>query len=225
MNILVVAAHADDEVLGVGGTILRHIQEGNRVTVAILSEGITSRRATRDEVGMEELERLKNDARQAAEILGSPEIRFFDLPDNRFDGLDLLDIVKPIESLIEEIQPELVYTHFFGDLNIDHVLTARAVLTACRPLPEASVRRILAFEVPSATGWGFPNQPFVPTVFVDVSLTLPAKLKAMEAYRSEIRPYPHPRAVRAIDERARTWGTQVGMAAAEPFVLIRELVP
>ena len=224
MNVLVVAAHPDDEVLGAGGAIARHSRNGEHVTIAILGEGIASRYASRDEVDQTLLADLKADAQQAARLMGCTDLRLFDLPDNRFDSVDLLDVVKIVEDLVEQIQPEIVYTHHHGDLNIDHVLTARAVLTACRPLPDTSVRRILAFEVPSSTGWGFPEHSFAPTVFVDISDTLPVKLEAVKAYRSEVRQYPHPRAPEALAERAKTWGSQVGLAAAEPFVLLRELI-
>ncbi|MBI3463400.1 MAG: PIG-L family deacetylase [Planctomycetes bacterium] len=224
MNVLVVAAHPDDEVLGAGGTIARHTQNGDRVTIAILGEGITSRHPARDQADQQALDELRADARRAAKLMGCEQPRLFQLPDNRFDHVDQLDVVKIVEEVVGATRPEIVYTHYHGDLNADHLITARAVLTACRPLPGSSLRRILAFEVPSSTGWGFAEHVFSPTVFVDVSRTLEAKLEAMKAYRSEVRAYPHPRAPQALAERARTWGTQVGIFAAEPFVLLRERV-
>jgi LmbE family N-acetylglucosaminyl deacetylase len=138
--------------------------------------------------------------------------------------VDLLDVTKIVESVVREAQPEIVYTHHHGDLNLDHVITARAVLTACRPLPGSKVRRILAFEVPSSTGWGFLDHAFAPNVFTDINDVLDAKIDAMSLYSSEVREYPHPRSERALVERARVWGTQVGLHTAEPFVLLRELV-
>jgi len=154
MNVLVVAAHPDDEVLGAGGTITRHIREGNQVTIAILGEGITSRSSSPSDTDQSALESLRKDAHTAARIMGCSDLRLYGLPDNRFDTLGLLDVVKIVENLINEVQPEVIYTHYHGDLNIDHGITARAVLTACRPLPGYSIRRILSFEVPSSTGWG-----------------------------------------------------------------------
>jgi len=224
MRVLVVAAHPDDEVLGVGGVVSRHSKNGDSVTIVILGEGITSRHVTRDKADETLLSDLKTDARRASKLMGCADLRLLELPDNRFDSLNLLDVVKVIEEVVEQIEPEIIYTHHHGDLNIDHVITARAVLTACRPLPGTSVRRILAFEVPSSTGWGFPQHAFTPTVFVDISDTLPVKLEAMKAYRSEMRQYPHPRSLEALAERARAWGSQVGLDAAEPFVLLRELI-
>ncbi len=224
MNVLVVAAHPDDEVLGAGATIAAHARAKDRVTVAILGEGITSRHGARAEVGRNALDALRADAQRAGALLGCQDVRLLDLPDNRFDSVDLLDVVKLVEKVVQEVEPTIVYTHFHGDLNVDHVVTARAVLTACRPLPGSSVRRLLAFEVPSATGWGFPDQAFSPTVFVDAQETLALKLEAMRRYESEVRPYPHPRAPEALAERAKSWGTLVGLNAAEPFVLLREII-
>lgn len=222
MKVLIVAAHPDDEVLGAGGSIARHVQQGDSVTVAILGSGISSRHASPEQADPAQLLQLQADAHAAARLLGVEDLRLFALPDNRFDSVDLLDIVKLVEELIIGVQPETLYTHFHGDLNIDHQLTARAVLTACRPLAESPVKRLLAFEVPSATGWGFPELPFVPTVFADISATLQQKLAAMDAYGTEKREFPHPRSRKALQARAETCGSQAGMLAAEPFMLIRE---
>ncbi len=222
MKVLVVAAHPDDEVLGAGGSIARHVSQGDQVTVMILGAGLSARYADPAQVADGQLQQLQSDARQSAKIMGVTDLRLFDLPDNRFDSLDLLVIVKIIEAVIAEIRPAIIYTHFHGDLNIDHQRTARAVLTACRPLAESPVRRLLAFEVPSATGWGFPEHPFMPTVFVGISATLQQKLAAMAVYGSETRDFPHPRSGEALSVRARSWGSQAGMVAAEPFMLIRE---
>lgn len=224
MNILVIAAHPDDEVLGAGGTIANHSLKGDQVTIAILGEGITSRSLSRQEADKNMLNNLEIDAVKAAKMVGCENVRLLGLPDNRFDSLDLLDVVKKIESLVTQVEPQIIYTHHFGDLNMDHVITARAVMTACRPLPGSIVQRILAFEVPSSTGWGFSDHVFSPTVFVNIDQTLSMKLNAMQSYTSELREYPHPRSLKSLEDRARTWGSQVGMVAAEPFVLLREII-
>jgi len=225
MNILIVAAHPDDEVLGAGGAMAYHAAQGDRVCCVILGSGISARCERPDQAPSEDVDALQADARKAAGILGCTDLRLFDLPDNRMDAIPLLDVVKVVEAVTNEIQPTLVYTHFHGDLNVDHQVTARAVLTACRPLPGSSVKKILAFEVPSATGWGPAECHFAPNVFLDIAPFLAQKLTAMAAYAGELRPYPHARSLEGIEARAKTWGSQVGLVAAEPYMLLRELLP
>lgn len=225
MNVLVVAAHPDDEVLGAGGAMARHSAAGETVTVAILGSGLSSRLQNPEQLNAASLQGLRMEAQTAAELVGVNDLRLFDLPDNRFDSVDLLEIVKTVEAVVEKVQPQIVYTHFPGDLNIDHRRTAEAVLTACRPLPGSSVRRILAMDVASATGWGEPANPFVPTVFLDISSVLQRKLQAMAAYRGELREFPHPRSLAGLEARAAYWGSHAGLRAAEPFVLLREILP
>ncbi|HZO91664.1 MAG TPA: PIG-L family deacetylase [Chthonomonadaceae bacterium] len=225
-RVLVVAAHPDDEILGCGATMARHSQEGDSVFIAILGEGITSRDDCREHgLDPRALRELKEDARQAGEIVGAQQVFTFDLPDNRFDSLDLLDVVKIIERLKMMTQPTVVYTHHAGDLNIDHTITQRAVLTAFRPLDSHQPRAIYAFEVPSATGWNAPTPEngFWPTHYVQVEETLPTKIAAMEAYRSERRRWPHPRSPRALEVWAQRRGLEVGLEAAEAFVPLRTL--
>ena len=223
MRVLALAAHPDDETLGAGGTLALHARRGDEVTIAILGTGATARRPRPGDTAAAELAELRAAAVRAATILGVADVRHLDLPDNRFDGVVLLEVVKLVEGLVEATRPEVVYTHFSGDLNVDHEVTARATLTACRPLPGSPVRRLLAYEVPSATGWGDAARPFLPTVFVDVSATLEAKLAATGAYASEVRDFPHPRSAEALRARAAAWGSQAGVAAAEAFVLLREI--
>ena len=220
MNILVVAAHPDDEVLGAGATLARHAKAGDQITVLILAMGLDSR-GTAD---AEAHRALRHQAEKAAAILGVVDLRFAGFPDNRMDTVALLDVVKAIEDLAARVNPEIIYTHHARDLNIDHEITARAVATAFRPTPGASAKRILAFDVPSATDWNPSAVPFAPTVFIDASATLETKLKAMACYEGELRPFPHARSLEAIRARAVAWGTHVGLSAAEPFELLREIV-
>lgn len=223
MSVLVVAAHPDDEVLGAGGTIAQLAADGEQVTIAILGEGITSRYSTRAEADDDALLSLKDASRRAVERLGAADLRLYDLPDNRFDSVPLLDVVKIVEELVDSVNPATIYTHHPGDLNVDHGVVHRAVMTATRPAMGASVGSIYAFEVPSSTEWAFGQlEPrFRPTVFVDVSATLEAKVEAMEAYESEARTFPHPRSPEALRALARVRGSSVGLEAAEAFEVVR----
>ncbi|NQT69560.1 MAG: PIG-L family deacetylase [Desulfobacteraceae bacterium] len=222
---LVVAAHPDDEVLGCGGTIARLAQEGHQVYIAILGEGVTSRYAQREEADKTMVATLRAHSHKVKELLCAKDLFIFDLPDNRFDTIPLLEVVKIIESLIERLQPEVVYTQHGGDLNIDHVITHRAVLTATRPISGCPVKKLYAYEVPSSTEWAFAQfaPAFRPNVFVDISTTLDTKIKAMQIYESEARPFPHPRSPEALRVTAQRWGSVVGLVAAEAFELIYSL--
>jgi LmbE family N-acetylglucosaminyl deacetylase len=226
MIVLIIAAHPDDEVLGCGGTIARLAQAGHDVYVAILGEGITSRSVRREDADPEALKALQTNSRQAAEVLGVKELFLYDLPDNRFDTVPLLDIVKRIETLIDQLQPEVVYTQHGGDLNIDHAVVYRATLTATRPMQGCTLRKVYAYEIPSSTEYAFSQfaPAFQPTVFVDISDTLEHKLRAMACYEGEQRVYPHPRSARALRAIAERWGSVSGFEAAEAFVLVREVV-
>lgn len=222
-RILVVAAHPDDEVLGCGGTIARHVSEGDQVDVLILAEGATSRDDERDPVARAaELERLRCAALRASEVLGTEIPQFGGLPDNRLDSLPLIDVVKLVERSVARICPNAIYTHHGGDLNIDHRVVHEAVMTACRPQPGSTVERILCFETASSTEWRTPHyEPFLPGWYVDVADWMPSKIRALEAYASEMRPWPHVRSVPAVEALARWRGASVGCVAAEAFMLGR----
>jgi LmbE family N-acetylglucosaminyl deacetylase len=226
-TVLVLAAHPDDEVLGVGGTIAWHVARGDRVHVVVAAEGATSRHVARDPLSQSgEIEALRQCARQAAAELGSHPPRFLGLPDNRCDGVDLLDIVKAIEDVIVECRPDTVYVHHAGDVNIDHRRLHDAALAACRPQPGHGVRRLLSFETVSSTEW-VPSgslPPFLPTVFVDISRYWAAKLAALRAYESEMRPWPHPRSLAGVEHLGRWRGATAGLEMAEAFMLLREIV-
>jgi LmbE family N-acetylglucosaminyl deacetylase len=225
LRVLVIAAHPDDEVLGCGGTVARLADEGAEVHAHILGEGITSRYRVRAEADQAEIQELHERAQLAGRVLGSATVMVHDLPDNRFDELALLDVVKLVEEWIERLVPDTVYTHHGGDLNIDHQIVHRAVLTATRPVGGSPVRDVYAFEVPSSTEWSFQRlEPaFRPNVFVDISETLGRKVQALLAYETEVRPYPHPRSPEAIEAGAHRWGSVAGFQAAEAFELVRSL--
>lgn len=224
-SVLVIVAHPDDEVLGCSGTIARLAQEGNDVYIAILGEGITARYKQREQADQKILEALHERAHKVAKLLGAKDIFMHNLSDNRFDSISLLDVVKIIEDLVSKIAPEVIYTHHGGDLNIDHQVVHRAVLTATRPIQGCSVREIYAFEVLSSTEWAFQQfkPSFHPNVFVDITSTLSIKLEAFSLYETETRSFPHPRSIEAIRATARRWGSAVGCEAAEVFELIRAI--
>lgn len=226
-RILVIAAHPDDEILGCGGAMAKHVQNGDLVHVVILAEGMTSRDQQRDrEKRKEELEELVTAAKMANKIIGVTSLEFHEFPDNRMDSVDLLDIVKVVEHFVSKFKPDIVYTHHIGDVNIDHNCIHKAVVTACRPVPNQSVKQLLFFEVASSTEWQPPSSApiFAPNWFVDISNTLDLKLKALEAYAIEMREWPHSRSITALEHLAKWRGASVGVEAAEAFIAGRILV-
>lgn len=219
MNVVVVAAHPDDEILGVGATLALHARAGDAVHAVVMVEGATSRYEA------EMRDALEAAGRQSAEALGLASIRFERFADQRLDTVALVDVTQRIEGVLDELDPEMIYTHFPGDVNADHGVVARAAWTACRPYRFPRVRRFAAFETPSSTEWGWPlaGETFAPNLYVNVEAALDAKITALECYGSELRDYPHPRSARAIRERAAYWGSHVGHKAVEPFMVLREL--
>ena len=225
-SILVVSAHPDDEVLGCGGTIACHAANGDLVQVLIMAEGATSRQDQRDRgQASYELSSLADAAQVAGSILGVVGVELLNLPDNRLDALDRLDLIKKIEERITRHQPEVVYVHHAGDVNIDHRRLHEAVVTACRPTPGQPVRQLLSYEVASSTEWQPPGSgpAFQPNWFVDISSHWSRKRQALEAYSLEMRPWPHARSLEAVEHLARWRGAQVGVEAAEAFCLLRHL--
>lgn len=224
-NVLVIAAHPDDELLGVGGTVRRLVDEGICARAVILAEGLTSRGEKREDTEQSELKELQKDACEAAVEVGYTSIDFCGFPDNRMDEVDLLDIVKVISRFVEKYQPDTIFTHHHGDLNVDHRITFEAVLTACRPVKNYNVQRIYSFETPSSTEWNYAYcEPFKPNIYFDISDTFKVKLKGMACYRSESAMYPHPRSPEALEALGRYRGSNVGFEVAEGFMLIRETV-
>jgi LmbE family N-acetylglucosaminyl deacetylase len=219
VRILAAVAHPDDEVLGAGGALARHANDGEEVHVLFLTDGVGARGSDKPAA-----DQRAAAARNACTILGTQPPRFLGFVDNRLDEVPLLDVTQAIEAVIAELRPHTIYTHHSGDLNIDHVVCQRAVLTACRPMPGALVRRIFSFEVPSSTEWNVPGgMKFVPRRFMDIASTLATKRRALEAYAEEMRPFPHSRSYEAVEALARWRGATVGLEAAEGFDVIREI--
>ena len=222
-KILIIAAHPDDEVLGCGGTVARLIKEGNEAYTAILGEGVTGRDELRDSDNRKnEIKKLQKDLKIANRVLGIKRVIALDIPDNRFDTVPFLEIVKKVEKIKNELRPDIVFTHFKNDLNIDHRITYEAVLTATRPMADEGVKEIYSFEILSSTEWNFPPT-FNPNTFYDISSTVGLKIKAMEKYKNEIRKYPHPRSVEGININAKYWGLRTGLNLAEAFIRVRSV--
>jgi LmbE family N-acetylglucosaminyl deacetylase len=219
-TVLVVAAHTDDEALGCGGTIARHVVEGDIVYAVFIADGVSSR-ANSDQLNHA---RRNVAAENARGILGIRKNFYFGFPDNCLDSIPLIEIIRPLEEIILKLQPHFIYTHHHGDLNIDHRVTHQAVLTACRPMPSSSIQAIFAFEVMSSTEWMTPTfEPFVPNHFVVISDYLNIKIDALRAYKLEMREAPHSRSIEHLECLASHRGHSVGVMQAEAFTTIRTI--
>lgn len=209
-KILIVASHPDDEILGCGGTVARMVKEGAEAYTLLLGGG------------REQKEKSNYlNARKANDTIGSKLIDFISAgEDNQFDKLSLLYFAQIIETFVRGKQPNIIFTHYGHDLNIDHRITYQAVITATRPMPGNTVKEIYSFEIPSSTEWAFPTS-FSPDVFWDIDSTLDNKIKALDCYGDELRPYPHPRSEEGIEYLAGYRGMQCGCEYAEAFKTVR----
>ena len=235
MKTLIIVAHPDDEVLGMGGTIKKLIMQGKKVKIVFMATGIFARRSSdyknfreydisekESKIMSKQVGELRRDAKKATKILGVNDIEFENFPDNEMDKISNLEITKKIEDIIEKYKPELVFTHSQHDINVDHRSLYYATVTATRPRKKFSVKTLVSFEVPSSTEWYFPSQ-FIPNIFIDISKELPYKLKALKQYKNEIRKFPHPRSTEGLEVISKRWGTVSGFRAAEAFTLVRQL--
>ena len=222
-KILVVAAHSDDETLGCGGTIAKHVAKGDSINVVFLTDGVGSR--NEDCSGATDAVARVSASIAALEVLGVSELNITScsFPDNALDSVPLLEVVKAIESVISDIKAEVVYTHHAGDLNIDHRYAYEATMTACRPQPESSVKEIYSYEVPSSTAWvgASYGRHFKPNRYVEITDFINSKMEALMEYDEEMRIFPHARSREALEHLARYRGSQVGLLAAEAFVVER----
>jgi LmbE family N-acetylglucosaminyl deacetylase len=217
-KVLVVVAHADDEVIGCGGTLALHALRGDEVHLLVLADGETSRPQAQAQAREEGL-------RQAVKVLGIRSHVQLGFPDNKMDTVALLDVVKKVEEVVAKVRPDVVYTHHHADLNVDHQVTHRAVMTACRPQGPgySTVTEIYSFYVSSSTEWAInSNLPgFRPERVVEITGVMDRLRAALACYEKEMRPYPHPRSVRAIENRAMFWGNTVGAEFGEAFKVER----
>lgn len=236
MKNLVIAAHPDDEVLGMGGTIKKLTKNGDDVKIVIMATGISSRRSSNyknspkyetDEQTLKkinvQISKLRKDAKNASAILGVSDVQFENFPDNEMDTVSNLQITKKIEEIIQSYKPNVIYTHSQFDINVDHRSLYFATITATRPKKNQNVGEVFCFEVPSSTEWFFPSA-FSPNVFINISKEIQFKLKALKAYKNEIQMFPHPRSLEAISVIGKRWGSVSGFECAEAFYLARKIL-
>lgn len=219
-KILVIAAHPDDEVLGCGGVIAKHTAQDDEVRVLIVTRGIP------EIFPPEVINGTREELKQAHQLLGISQTYFLDFPAPDLDTIPRRQIADKIGAVIAEYQPETVYTHHYGDIHHDHKAVFQATLVAARPHPTCPVQKILCYETLSETEWAppFGDDAFIPTIFIDISAYLQKKLAAMSCYQSQLKKAPHARSLEAIEAQARLRGSTVHLAAAEAFMLVREIV-
>ncbi|MCH8864912.1 MAG: PIG-L family deacetylase [Chloroflexi bacterium] len=219
-RVLVIAPHPDDEVLGCGGTIAGHVAAGDEVHLCVVT------RAYPPEWTEEVIRIKRQEVNEASGILGIKETSFLDLPTVKLDTLPQKELNNAIARVVDAVKPDVVYLPHKGDLNRDHRLVFEAALVALRPLEGNTVSRILCYETLSETEWGIPDveSVFIPNVYLDIANTLETKLAAMSAYASELKEYPHPRSLEMLKVLAQKRGSEAGIAAAEAFMLVREIM-
>lgn len=214
-NVLVIAAHPDDELLGVGGTLALHTAAGDRVTCVVAAAGALKHDSD-GEKG------VRAQAQRAADVLGVHKLLLLDFPDQGLDTFSLVDIISPLEEIVETVRPDVVYLQYGYDVNRDHQILFQAALVATRPM-EQFIQAIYAFDTASSTEWAYPRS-FVPDTWVDISTSLDRKIEAMACYEIELRDWPHPRSLHSLRVKAESAGSQVVSGAAECFMTIRRVL-
>ncbi len=221
-TILVLAPHPDDETLGCGGTLLRHKAEGAALHWAIATEMTAESGYAQAQIAARDAE-----IEQVAQAFGFASTHRLGFATTRLDTLPLGDVVTAVKSVVASVEPDAIYVPFGGDAHSDHVVVAKAAAAAVKWFRAPCVRRLLAYEALSETGFAlFPDAPaFTPNCFVDVTAELPRKLAILELFAGELGRFPFPRSREAIAALARWRGASVGVAAAEAFVVLEERVP
>ena len=213
MRVLIIAPHPDDEVLGCGGAIARHVQRGDDVYLVVATKTYTP------DWTEEFIENRPKEVERANNILGIKQTFFLDFPTVKLDTVPQKELNDALDRIILDIKPDIAYIPHRGDLNKDHRLIHESSLVALRPT-HVKVRRILSYEVLSETEWGV--EPFAPNTYVDISDSFNKKIEAMKVYSSELIKYPHPRSIEIIEALAKKRGSECGLKLAEGFMLIRE---
>jgi LmbE family N-acetylglucosaminyl deacetylase len=218
-RVLIVAAHPDDEAIGCSGVMAKFKSEGVKIGLVFMTDGIASRSPSENEAN----DRCSG-KEKAMKILTPDYCKSFDYPDNKMDSVPLLNIVKSVESCVSEFDPDLVITHWQGDLNIDHRITYQSVVTAIRPQPESNINEIWCFEVNSSTDYSCSHIGFTPNLFVDIGMFWNEKLEYLSCYEKELRDYPHSRSMKSIEAKAVVRGSQCGIDYAESFICERRII-
>jgi len=218
MNILIIAPHMDDETIGMGGTIAKHVAIGDKVHVAIIAHRVYER------VYDEEINKQEMQATLASkDVLGYQEVDFFGLADERLD-MCIQDILIPLENYYNKVKPDILYTNFCGDNNQDHRAVFDAVRVVIRPASTNKVKRVLMYETPSSTDQSPPlaQNIFLPNFYISIDGFLGKKLKALSFYEREKRAFPHPRSEEGVEVLARKRGMEAGLHLAEGFMMLRD---
>jgi LmbE family N-acetylglucosaminyl deacetylase len=217
-KILVVAAHPDDEILGVGGTISKLTKQGKQVDVLIFTDGSSSQYFDNNII----LEDKFIEAKIANNVVGAKLLKRADFPDMRLDTVAHIDKNIVLTKIISEGEYDTIFVQNVSDINRDHRELYESTVVACRPYPNQKVKYLLSYYVNSSTEWGniLLDKPFKPNVFIDISNTISLKLEAMKHYKTELRTYPHPRSIEAINNTSKYFGNTVGVEYAEAFKLI-----
>ena len=220
MNVLVVAPHADDEILGVGGTIAKYINEGHDVFVCIVTRGHPSM------FSQEVINKLRCETKNSHKYLGIKETFFLELPAVLLSETPRHQINKKINDVINVVKPDVVFIPHFGDMHQDHYIVSQSAMVAVRPIMQHKVLEVYSYETLSETEWNTPHasNAFIPNTYVDISNYLEKKLKAMSYFTTQLNKFPHPRSLEAIESLARLRGSTIGVNAAEAFCLIRRII-
>jgi len=220
MKVLVVAPHADDEVLGVGGTIAKYIDEGNEVYVCVMTTGHSSM------FPQEVLDKLRNEAIEAHKFLGINQTYFLDLPAVMLSEVPKHEVNKKINGVIEEVQPDVVFIPHFGDMHLDHYIVSQAAMVGVRPIKNHRILEVYSYETLSETEWNIPHvtNVFIPNTYINITDYLDKKKTAMEHFTTQLTEFPHPRSIEAIESLAKLRGSTIGVKAAEAFCLVRRII-
>lgn len=216
-KILVIAPHPDDEVLGCGGAMAKHTKRGDKVYLCFVTK------AYAPEWPEEFLTNRPKEIEKSNKILGVKKTYFLNYPAAKLDTILQKELNEAIARVVNRVKPDVLYIPHKGDLHSDHRLVFEASLVATRPQGHV-IKKILSYEILSETEWGQLINLFVPGVYVDISKTFKKKIKAIKAYKSELRSRHHPRSLDVIEALAKKRGSEIGVKFAEAFELIREVV-